>query len=456
MPIRIPRMIRPRAERAVLLVLLAVLPGLARPARAAQERRARLLVEFGIDGAQRKYYRPSFSFVTALPFIRRTGAFFDLAYLQRSNGRLQGPIDFQLVAGLERQISDTLSADLSLTHFCRHVTSVDNPYILNFNEAVGRVRLAAGSLRLGLGFGGYVGGSPGHSRLLAFDARAGRFVLPELSIEAALKWADFADLYYEAGLALALGPGIDLLLRSARTYGLPAESFIGLRLASDGAAQDRVARFDMTFGLTPFHDDYKLVAGGGYRLVFLKTDARRLLVNISFDTPILNGRGFFAQFWPDRMLYAVEAQYEVAGRGFFAAWYGRYTLDMPSDRPAPFAARLATGLVVRNRPDFDVLDAPVRIEASAGYDFRGALDAGLRAGANTVGGRPFDVGADFDWRLADGRSAYEVRLFAALGREISIRPFIGIRKIALYAMNPPAGEPVGRDTVFGVSLFKWY
>ena len=450
-----PRTKRPRAERALLAALLAVL-GFSGHARAAEERKPRVLVEFGIDAYQRAYYRPSFEFVADAPLLRDTRMFLDLAYLQRANGRLEGPIDFWLDAGAERRMSKALSIEASLTHFCRHVTSRSNTYILNFNEAVGRVAWTPGAFRLGLGFGAYLGGSPGLSRLAVFDFRIPRVVLPELTFEGELKWVDFSTLYHEAGFTLALGRGIDLVLRSSRTYGLPAETFIGMRLASDGAAQDFIDRFDMTFGLTPFHNDYKLVGEGGFRLIFLRAAGRRLLVDVEFTTPILNGRGFFAQFWPDRMIYNIDAQYEVAGRGFVAAWYARYTLDMPSDRSAPFAGRLGTGLIVRNRPDFDALDTPVRIEAFAGVDFSRVLDFGFRAGINTVAGKPFDVGAELDWKRTGGNPAYELKAFAAVGKEISVRPFIGVRRLGLYSPDAPADEPVRQEWMFGVSFLKWY
>jgi hypothetical protein len=455
MPRRSPRTRHPKAERALLAAFLIVL-GAAGPARAAEERKPRVLVEFGIDAYQRTYYRPSFEFAGEAPLLGETRAFLDLAYLQRANGRLEGPIDFRLDAGFERKLSDAVSVGASLTHFCRHVTSRSNPYILNYNEAVGRVAWTSGAFKLSAGFGGYLGGSPGLSRLAVFGFAIDRLLLPELSFESELKWADFSELYHEAGFALSLGRGIDLLLRSSRTYGLPAETFIGVRFASDGVSQNYVDRFDMTFGLTPFHDDYKLVGEGGFRLAFLRAAGRRLLVDVEFDTPILNGRRFLGQFWPDRMIYDVGAQYEIAGRGFFAAWYARYTLDMPSDRAVPFAGRLATGLIVRNRPDFDALDSPVRIEAFAGIDLSRTLDYGLRLGLNTVAGRLLDVGLELDWKRTGASPAYDIRAFAALGREISIRPFLGIRKLGLYALDPPADEPVRQDWMFGVSFLKWY
>lgn len=452
---RSPRTKSPKAERALLAALLALL-GCAGPVRAGEERASRVRIEFGIDAYQRATYRPSFEFVSDTPLLGGATAFFDLAYLQRANGQLEGPIDFRLNGGLEKRLSKAVSVGASLTHFCRHVTSRSNPNILNYNEAVGRIAWTPGALRLGLGFGAYLGGSPGLSRLVVLDFDIARLILPELSFESEIKWTDFSEIYHEAGLSFALGRGIDLVLRSSRAFGLPAETFIGARFASDGAARDLVDRFGVSFGLTPFHDATKLVATGGFRLVFLRTDGRRLLVNVGFDTPILNGSRFFGQFWPDRMIHGVDAQYEVAGRGFFAAWYARYTLDMPADRAAPFAARLGTGLIVRNQPDFDALESTLRIEAFAGIDFGRALDFGLRAGANTVAGKPFDVGAELDWRRTGGRPAYEIKAFAAMGKEISIRPFVGIRRLGLYSLDPPAGEPVGQEWMFGVSFLKLY
>jgi hypothetical protein len=452
---RSPRTKRPKAERALLATLLVLL-GYAGPARAGEERKPRVRIEFGIDAYQRAIYRPSFEFVSAAPLLGGTTVLFDLAYLQRANGQLEGPVDFRLNGGLEKRLAKAVSVRASLAHFCRHVTSRSNPYILNYNEAVGRVAWTPGAFRLGLGFGLYLGGSPGLSRIVVLDFDIARLILQELSFESELKWTDFSEIYHEAGLAFALGRGIDLVLRSSRTYGLPTETFIGVRLASDGAAQSFVDRFDLTFGLAPSHDDYKLVGEGGFRLIFLRAAERRLLVDVEFDTPILNGSRFLGQFWPDRMIYNIGAQYEITGRGFVAAWYARYTLDMPSDRAVPFAGRLGTGLIVRNRPDFAALDAPLRVEAFAGIDFGRALDFGIRAGANTVAGKPFDVGAELDWRRTGGSPAYELKAFAAMGKEISIRPFVGVRRLGLYSPDPPADEPVRKEWMFGVSFLKWY
>jgi len=452
---RSPRTRRPKAERILAAALLAALGWIA-PGLVAEERQPRVRIEFGIDAYQRAYYRPSFEFIGDAPLLGKTRAFVDLAYLQRANGKLEGPIDFWLDAGLERKLSRSVTLGASLSHFCRHVTSRSNPYILNFNELVGRVAWTPGPFKLGFGYGGYLGGSPGLSGLAVIDLGISPLLLPELSFESEFKWADFSRVYHEAGLVFALGRGIDLVLRSSRTYGLPTETFIGIRLASDGAAQNYVDRFDMTVSLPPFHDDYKLFGEGGFRLIFLRAAERRLLVNVEFTTPILDGRRFFGSFWPDRMIYNVDAQYEIAGNGFYAAWYSRYTLDMPADRAARFAGRLGTGLLVRNRADFESLDAPFRIEAFAGIDFGWTLDYGLRAGINTVDAKPFDIGAELDWRRTGGGPAYEIKAFAALGKEISVRPFLGLRKLGLFAMDPAADEPVGQDWVVGISFLKWY
>lgn len=71
----------------------------------------------------------------------------------------------------------------------------------------------------------------------------------------------------------------------------------------------------------------------------------RIVAGVDFESPILNGDGFFAQFWPGKMIYDINLDYEKKmGPRCFAAWTTHYRLDLPVDDDLPFAASLFTGL----------------------------------------------------------------------------------------------------------------
>ncbi len=344
--------------------------------------RAALRAEFGIDSLQRKFYRPEFKFSWPIHILRGSRVFADLSYLERISGSLKGAIDFWLLAGFETRVSDAVSFEAGLNHFCRHVTSTYNPDILDLNELVGRVWVREGNLAMGLGFGPYLGGDPGFDELLVVNFNLARFILPELSLESELKWVNFDKIYYDARLAVGLAKGVEIFLRTAHHYDYPPTTDIGARLGSGEPPARIVDTFNVEAGYYPNYDEHKLLVLGGFRLRLLDEPGRRFLVDVDFRTPILAGTSLFAQSWPDRMLYAVGGQYEKSlPGGLFGAWYARYDVDMPVDKAIRFRSSLATGLLVRNQKDFNRLEKALRFEVAAGYDFTFNYDLKLRLGA---------------------------------------------------------------------------
>jgi hypothetical protein len=441
-----------------LLVLIAT----AAPASAQDESiwvkpRAGLQAEFGIDSLQRKFYHPVFSFSWPLAVFSRSRALVDLSYLERMSGSLKGAIDFWIRAGFETRLSESVSFEARFAHFCRHLTSVFNPDVLDLNELVGRLWVRERGLALGLGFGPFVGGTPGFSELMVVDFNLSGVILPELSLESELKWVNFGNFYYDAGLAVGLATGAAVFLRVSRHYDYPTTTYIGVRLGSAESGGRVIDSFDVETGYYPYYGRNKLLVLGGLRLRFLEKAGRRFFVDVDFRTPLLHGTSLFAQFWPDRMLYAIGAQYERSLAGsLFGAWYARYDVDVPVDKPIRFRSSLATGFVLRNQSDFNRLDKRVRFEVAAGYDFTFDYDVRLRLGAQTRPRRLFPLGAEFRVDANSERRTVEFKAFASFGKAIEVRPFVGVRKISYLAGPAPPPEHFLNRVTVGVALYTWF
>ncbi len=455
----------PMARSTILIIVLALVAGIARgqetgePAKEQADwtkPQAALQAEVGIDSLQRRFFQPRFSFDWPLAVLGGSRAVLDVRYLQRINGSQEGTIDFWILAGLETRISDTVSFEGSLDHFCRHLTSVLNPYVLNLNELIGRLWLRREDVELGLGFGPYVGGSRGYNDVMVLDFHLPRFLIPELSLETEWKWTNFRDIYYEAGLSIGLTRGTDLFIRATRDYAYPATAYIGLRFRSAGAVDRILEKFDLETGLYPYFDVHKLLVSGGFRLEFLQATDRRFFVDIDFRTPILSGNGLLGTFWPDHMLYDIAAQYDRAlPGGLFGGLYTRYSVDMPVDKPLRFRSGLAVGLALGNQADFNRLDKPLRFDVAAGYDFVFAYDVRIRLGAQVKPRGFVPLGADFRLDADNLQQSAEFKVFAALGKDFEVRPFVGIRQITYLVGAPPAELFKNRLTA-GFAFLKWF
>ena len=431
-------------------------PGDARGQMDSLRPAGRFRASFGLDSLERKFYKPEFHLSAPFPGPGRHRVFLDLNYLQKINGDMEGPIDFWIRTGLAARLGDGLAAEASLNHFCRHRTSLFSAYILNLNELVGRVWVRRGGFRAGVGLGTYVGGSSGYDRLAVLNASGTGLLIPELSFSGEVKWVNFSEILYEAELAIALSPGAELILAGIKTYRLPAATHLGIRFGADGGRSRFLEGFDLTVGAYPFFDAYKLMVDGTFRLAFFRETSRRFFVDAAFHSPLLSGSGFWGQFWPDRMMYAVSAEYERSVGRFFAAVYGRYFADMPVDKAVPFRASVATGLALRNQPDFNRLDLPVRFDVRAGFDLKFKYDFGLKFGVNTKGGAGWKAGLEARVEANDERRAAEARVFFDFGRGVSVRPFLGLRQVIPLAGDSTSDGAFQRILIAGISFYKWF
>jgi len=433
-----------------LLLLLSIL--LTVTVHAAEETKrennASLVVEYGLDSLERRYYRPRFRF--DFP-IRKGSLFAEVQYHSRMNGRLQGAIDYWVNAGVLGRLGGDLLIELRLNHFCRHGTLRETPYVWNLNELLGRTILVRGGLTLALGAGAFIGGSDGYRQLATAGGEWRGFLFPELSLEAQLKLVNFRRLYYEAGFSLALNRSLDLFFRNVRHYEFPAISYLGLRLNSGDGGDAFLDTISILVGASPFDDLLKLEVGGRFTMAFFRNEARRVALAIEFAAPILNGDAFFAQFWPWKMIYDIGLDYERRfARGLYGAWVARYRLDLPVDDDRPFAASLFTGLALRNQPDFDVLEHDVRYEIMAGYDFKHGFTAGGRLALGICKGRAVKVFSELKGEVNSDRLRLDLRLSAAGGRSIEWRPYLGWKKdVGLE----PERELPGK-LLFGLGFFK--
>jgi len=421
------------------------------PARAGEKRehqkQASLVVEYGLDSLERRYYRPVFRF--DFPF-RGGGFFSQVEYLSRMNGRIQGAIDYWVDAGVSKSLGDGLQLELRLNHFCRHETLRDTPYIWNMNEVLARAILERGGLTLALGGGGFIGGSSGYRQLAVAGAEWRGFLLPELSLEAELKLVNFSRLYHEAGFSLALNRAVGIFFRNTRHFEFRNASYLGLRFRSDGAESGFIDSMKVLVGASPFDDRFKLEVEGDFKLEFFKNDSRRVVIGVEFETPILNGDGFLAQFWPGEMIYDIGLDYEKRVTPvLLAAWVARYRLEMPVDKDLPFAASLFTGLALRNQPEFDALGQDVRYEVVLGYDFKRGLEAEGRLGLGIWKCRSLKLFTEMKGLVGARRLRLDFRLLASGGGAVEFRPYLGWKKE--LGLDPRQDEP--GKILFGLGFF---
>jgi hypothetical protein len=437
----------------LILIALVLLP---LPVRAGEKEdrhnRATLVVEYGLDSLERRYYHPSFRF--DFPF--RGGNFFSqVEYHSRMNGDLQGVIDYWVNVGVQKQLRDRLKLELRLNHFCRHRTVLNTAYIWNLNELLGRVALDGKDLSLALGAGVFTGGSDDerYRQLATAEAQWRGFLIPEFSLYAELKLVNFSRLYHDLGFSFALNRSVEIFFKHIRHYHFHDLSYLGLRFRSgngegDGAFLDTMR---VLAGVSPYDRKFKMELEGEFRLEFFRNDSRRVVVGVDFETPILNGEGFFAQFWPAKMIYDLSLDYEKKiTPDLFAVWVSLYRLDMPVDDNQPFAASLFTGLALRNQPDFDVLNRDVRYEVTAGYDFKHGLEAAGKLGVLIWKNRFFNLFTEMRARIGAETLRLDCRLQGSFGRAVQLRPYVGWK----MAFDAGSDRNSPSKLLFGLGFFK--
>lgn len=416
-------------------------------------RTADFRAEIGIDSLERRYYRPTFRFSFPAPGAPAWQWNAGLMYDQRMNGRLRGATDFWLSTGVERRLEGNWSLEAAIRHMCRHETSRDNPVILDINEVLGIVRLREKAIEFGLGFGGYVGKNGDYRRLATASLVLPGFPAAGIALEGEVKWVDFAEWLYEAGFSVALGSNTALFLRGTRTYRFPAGVYLGFRYSSGETGGRPLEHFMFSAGAVPFDEHYKLAATGEYRLEFHRKGLSRLVADVGFSSPVLAGDDFFAQFRPDKLVYAIKGEYErEVGRALYVSWYAVYAADLPADKARPFAGSLATGLKLKNQPYFERLDRRFRFDVAAGWNFKLDEELTVRAGVNTAPGSGVRLGADLGCRMRGrSRAEIDVRVFADTGGTVTVRPFAGFRNGPSLSGDGPTGT---FKFVVGVGLYK--
>jgi hypothetical protein len=438
-----------RSLRWILVVFsLAGVAGAQDTATGRAALRASASLEVGAESAQRRYFRPRLQFEFPFRFGR---VFTDLDFYHRTNGDLEGEIDFWLAAGFSRPLSSRSELEALLRHFCRHKTSRDYPDVLDINEVLVRFWQNAGSLRLGIGGGTYIGRSDGHDSLIIWNLAWPRIFGSEFSAAAEARWVDFREVLYDFELAVGLDSNVDLVGRFTRHYRYPPTTYFGLRFNSAEATERTIDRFRFRAAFLPDDETRKVAAAVEFSLHFFKTRRSQLLLTLNGDIPIERGKAFLASFRPEEVQYRTDIVYERRiGPALYAFGYGRYDLRMPVDSAQRFDSSWGLGLGIKNQTHFKKLDRNFRYVVFAGRNFSHGHDAGLAAGLNTTG-KPVDIGADLQMEFRPGGFQALLELFAEAGGKNRFRPFLGFERTAARAQD-------GSFTrwLVGLDLMAWH
>jgi hypothetical protein len=438
-----------RGARCLLVFL--VLAGVSRAQDAGAEGstfRASASLEGGVESTQRRYFRPQLKFEFPIRFGR---VFADLDYYHRTNGDLEGEVDFWLGLGLKGPLSSHSEIEVFLQHFCRHLTSRDYPVVLDINELLARFWYMTGGLKLGLGGGTYLGTSNHYDGLLVLDLAWPRIFRSELSASAEVKWVDFNQLLYDFELAVGLNPSVDLVARLTRHYAYPTTTYFGLRFKSQDAAEPNVDQFRLRGGFLPDDEDRKVFAAVEFNLHFFRTPDRQLLLTLSGDIPIERGDAFLGTFRPEEIKYLADVVYERRlGPELSAFGYGRYDLHMPVDVAQRFDSSWGLGLGLRNQTYFKKLDRNFRYVVFAGRNYGHSYDVGVAVGVNTTG-KPVNIGGDVQLSFKPGEFHALYELFIEAGSTPKVRPFLAFERTEAQT----EGRSISRFQL-GLDLFAWH
>lgn len=414
-----------------------------------EKMKARAHLELGIDSRQQKYLSPCFEYEFPLKIATVFG---QVIFIQRAGDQLRGTIDYWLNLGLKKTFSPVFSAEIRLNHFCRHLSSIGNPDILNLNEILARAWFRNRTARLGLGLGTYTGGNVDYQSLMVLNGGLDRILGTDLSIRGEVTFRDFREILYDAELCFALTQGTDIFIRNSKDYQFENTTYIGIRMKSSGKIQRYLDSLKLSTGFYPYFEAHKILAEGEFRMFFFKASRRRLIFSLDFTAPIIRDNGFWGDFYPENMVYHFRFEYEYQIRDLFLIWYSQYGLNLPLDTDRKFDSDLGTGIGIRNQPDFDLLNRKIRFEAAAGFNFDLDYDVNVKLGFNLLTTRWLESHCEWRFRLNDRRSVSSLRLFVELGGPISIRPFLRFDHTTIYDSRQPSDIRF----LFGVGLFKWY
>jgi len=413
--------------------------------------KARGEIEFGIDSWERRYYRPRFRFDFHHSFATY---FLDVLFYQQMDGRIQGGIDYWIMLGMQKKIGRADNwIEFRLNHMCRHISSRENSPIFDLNEVLARVWLEKPNYRVGIGGGGYSGGSANYKNLFLFNLEFPGILNSEISLKGEIKLVDFNQVLHEAELSFNLTKSLDLFIRNTRVYELKNTTFMGLRIKSHGKMAQWLDSLKLITGIYPWYGRHKLKVIGKYRFALFKTGKRRLVVSLDFFAPIWRGETFLKTFFPEKMVYPVLVEYErKIKNSLYLTWYGKYRLNLPMDENEEFKADLATGMGLRNQPDFDQIIKKIKYECSLGYNFKHGIEMSAKGGMVFFRSKGFKGGADVTFTLNRKEFFGDFKLFANFGNEVAIRPFVGFEIAEFFNSQRPSENKF----LLGFGLYKWY
>lgn len=430
-----------------LFLVLMVAPGTAEN-ETKDKTDARGHIEIGIDSLERRFIKPEFRF----EFLSPIGTLFtEISYNQVSDGKLRGRIDYWVVVGMEKSINKKIKIEARLNHMCRHLTSMDNPRVFDLNEVAARVWLTANNAKLGFGGGGYTGGSSDYKSLLLFNGELTSILGSELSLKCQCKLVDFKEILHDAELSFALNKSTDLFIRNSREYLLKNNTYIGIRLKSQGNVEKYIESLRMSASIYPYYETHKLTAEGEFRLAFFKTPRRRVVVTTRFSAPILKGKEFWSVFFPEKMIYPISLEYQrKISDSLILSWCSRYRLSLPLDKDLEFSASLATGIALKNQWNFDRLDKTIRYDLFAGYNFKHKFEVEAKLGASYRKNDYLAVGANLRAGSNNERRIADLKLFVDYGKNVILRPFVG------YETFKYTDYQTVEEFIFGFNLIKWF
>jgi hypothetical protein len=375
-----------------------------------------------------------------------------MSFLQSTNSRSKGPIDFWLRLGVLKDVGRGVALEASLNHLCRHLTSVFSPEVMDANEVLARLWTGAGPARVGLGGGFFIGKNADYQNLIVGNARWERIAGGEFSLAAEAKLVNARSVYHDIDLSVALADGVELFAKSLRAYGLGTRTYLGLRLSSRDGGARVIDHLKLRLGWYPSFVNHKLIGDIDLTMRFFVKPESRLLLALRPSVPILRTEEFFGPSRPSRIIYSLSSEYErKAGRGLLAVGFLRLHVNMPADVALRPSSSLSAGLAVRNVRDFESRDRWFRFEAFAGRNFQHGHDVGLSFGVNTTGG-PARFGADLRWTSQPAEQRLRFSLFADLDGEVGLRPFLALEVVDY--MEGPSRPPQTR-LLLGLSLFRW-
>ena len=404
-------------------------------------------LEIGVESAERRFVRPRLRF----DFPLKSGLLFtSIDYYHRTNGDLEGEVDFWLTLGYNNRVSDDLELEFVLNHFCRHKTLRDYPDILDINELFARFWLSQEAIRLGFGGGTYLGQSNNYESLLLFNFVWPRIFDSEFSASVDIKLVDFQEIFYELELAIALDPSADLFARYTKQYEYPKTAYLGIRFNSRGGAGEHVDELRFRGGLFPDDDDHKVFSETEFKLAFFRKPRSRLLLSLSGYIPVERGKKFLGAFYPEKIRYLAALDYEKKiTTGLFAFGYFQYNLHLPVDVDQSFTSSLGLGLGLKNQSYFKKLEKNFRFVVFGGQNFSRRYDFGLRVGLNTTG-KSVNFGGDVRIDL-NGNEFYRLyEFFAEFGSEVKVRPFLAFEQTTFRKDDTSRNR-----LLLGLELYAW-